>query len=155
MKIAFISTLSHAHWGGSEELWQKTALYALNEGHQVHVMVYKWDYDHPKIIQLKLKNASVGYIKRIKPGDNLFEKIKIYLNRKINRRIAEFKALKKFKPDIICISQGGTFDVAYNDNSDLRYYIKLMQCPYFLICQNNADVGYVPEIQYKNGYSII
>ena len=42
MRIAFYSTLDAFPWGGSEELWSRTAHALLGRGHQVFANVRKW-----------------------------------------------------------------------------------------------------------------
>ena len=40
--VLFISLMNGAAWGGSEELWFQTALYAANNGYKVGCAFYEW-----------------------------------------------------------------------------------------------------------------
>ena len=59
MKIVFFATLmaGDSPWGGSEELWCRTARLALERGHQVAVVYYRWPELPPKIRDLKERGA--------------------------------------------------------------------------------------------------
>lgn len=145
-KIALITTLSHVPWGGSEQLWQKTALFAKKQGHEVLCVVYKWENENSKIKELKENNIRILYRDNRQTGnDNIFSKAHIYLKKKIVSQNFEFKELLEFDPDFVCISQGGTFDLGFNNQKKLADVIEKLNKPYIIICQNNADVGYVPD----------
>ena len=57
MKIAFVATQWQSHWAGSEELWWKTARHALESGHEVAVVNFRWPEPHPKIRELRDRGA--------------------------------------------------------------------------------------------------
>ncbi|RZK31883.1 MAG: hypothetical protein EOO61_17485, partial [Hymenobacter sp.] len=64
------------------------------------------------------------------------------------------KNLAEFKPDVICISQGGNFDIA--DMPSLRNYLLTSGIPYCLIC-HNYDASRLPSAHIRkaavNAYS--
>jgi glycosyltransferase involved in cell wall biosynthesis len=50
--IAFISTMNGYAWGGSEELWSRTALELVLEGWSVGASVCRWSPPHQRIVKL-------------------------------------------------------------------------------------------------------
>ena len=85
MRLTFISTLSGASWEGSEELWSLVALLALEQQHQVQVVVYKWENIPSRISQLQEKGAEIVFRERkqafvLKPFlQRQFDKVTNYL----------------------------------------------------------------------------
>src|SRR5438045_907666 len=51
--IFFISLMNGVPWGGSEELWYRTALYAAANGNKVACAVYNWEEKNEKIKRLE------------------------------------------------------------------------------------------------------
>lgn len=138
MRIIFISLMQGAPWGGSEELWFRTAKYALAQKHEVTVCVYDWLQEPEAIGLLRNAGALIVKIKRPNP-DSIVKRILIKFS-----KIRSFSKLKKLNPDVICLSQGGTYDVGYN--SDLQSLLFKYQKPYVLISQYNVEYGgIVPE----------
>jgi glycosyltransferase involved in cell wall biosynthesis len=56
------------------------------------------------------------------------------------------KSLAAFRPDVICVSQGGNFDLA--DLGDLRRYLLSSSIPYCLIC-HNYDASRLPPLHVR------
>ena len=83
MRILFVSTMSGVAWGGSEELWVKTAAFALKMRHDVTVSVYDWGILHPKLADLKEKGAKINLRKRIYFGGSTAGRIKGFIVKKI------------------------------------------------------------------------
>jgi glycosyltransferase involved in cell wall biosynthesis len=52
-RIIFISTMGGGPWGGSEELWSRTALDLVAQGFPVSVSVKRWKPLHPRVLELK------------------------------------------------------------------------------------------------------
>src|SRR5262245_45424908 len=57
--ILFISLMNGASWGGSEELWYKTAYHALRQGRKVGCVVYDWAAKEEKLQKLKEAGAAI------------------------------------------------------------------------------------------------
>lgn len=51
--VLFISLMNGAPWGGSEELWFQTALYAAGNGYRVGCAFYEWPQKKERIDRLK------------------------------------------------------------------------------------------------------
>lgn len=109
MKILFISTMSNSSWGGSEELWAKSANFAIEQGHEVTASVYNWQPLHPKLIELKNKGAKIHVRKKIYFGASTYSRIKGFIIKKIFSH-KDISGLIKYKPDAIVISQGTVYE---------------------------------------------
>ncbi|NJX15031.1 glycosyltransferase [Tamlana crocina] len=59
-KILFITTNDHVSWGGSEELWSKTALTLINS-YEVGVVKAKWTEEHDIVKSILVSGGSVYY----------------------------------------------------------------------------------------------
>ncbi len=144
MRILFITTLSHSQWGGSEELWIRTAFQALKSGVQADILVYNWGNLHPRLVELSSAGAYLYFRYTNYKTRKILPRIinRIFGKRRSNR---QFKFLfHRRRPDFIVISQGGTFDLGYPNQHWLSEFLIQINTPYLVICQNNADTGYVP-----------
>jgi glycosyltransferase involved in cell wall biosynthesis len=94
--IFFISLMNGAAWGGSEELWYRTAFYALEKGHKVGCAVYAWTAKENKLRQLEDAGAKVFRLPNGGVEQNTFlQKLQFKLNKKFFLR----KAIKKLPLD--------------------------------------------------------
>lgn len=50
--ILFVSTMDGDPWGGSEELWSRTALDLASRGFSVAASVVGWEPPHPRVLEL-------------------------------------------------------------------------------------------------------
>jgi hypothetical protein len=102
MKVAIISTMSGFPWGGSEELWASTAIEAIKEGLELAVSIW-----HGASIPHKFSGLQ-------KDGVQLFRRrppLKFGRVERILSRVASpFHEIFHFNPDVICISQGSTYE---------------------------------------------
>ena len=136
-------------WGGSEELWSATAREAIEAGCQVAFSTRKWP-DTPDAVKDLVKRGALWlpWTSRLSDG-----RAKRWLGR-LSRRVpiakrlfpaqpSSFKPLFDFRPDIVCVNQGGTFDVLYCEGLlELLYHAQL---PYVALCRWNADDYFVSE----------
>lgn len=132
MRIAFITTMTTAPWGGSEALWAQTVHRALDAGHEVFVSVYGW----PKTPQ---------------PVADLIERGAYVERRRLSRRwrrsgilmrvFNPFRALRKFRPDAVLVSQGGTYDISRGKEFKQlrRALLKTDRWPFVLLCHCEQD----------------
>ena len=94
MRVAFISTMDGAPWGGSEELWSRAAMRLLAAGHDVLACVRHWHEMPLPIAQLVRLGAVVVGRPLIKSGTEGIS--------------AAWRRILEFRPDIVCISQGAS-----------------------------------------------
>jgi glycosyltransferase involved in cell wall biosynthesis len=136
MRIAFISTMAGFAWGGSEELWVKTAELALKEGHQVMVVVYNWSELPPKIEALVARGAHLYRRERrtvLPLSIRLYKKF--YENFITRNKL--LKQLQRFFPNVICISNGATYSSIFD--VELTTAITRLGSPYVNISQFNEE----------------
>lgn len=98
--------MAGAPWGGSEELWHGTAKRMRLAGHEVGVSVYQWPEPPHRVVELAKLGCDIDFRVQ-KPG---------LLGRLVQRRFARtsgvgipestFHWLRRFKPDLVVISQG-------------------------------------------------
>lgn len=104
-KISFIST-NKSSWGGSEYLWYYAALRLSKEGYKINVSIPRWVHIPDEILKLESKNIKVRY----NTDNSKFKKI---INRilpasqQLSYAVDGFKFLKKDRPDLTVINQGG------------------------------------------------
>ena len=142
MKIAFISLMSGQQWGGSETLWSKSALYAIEQGHEVFISIFDWGTLHPKIRQLQEKGAKIHLRMRFSHDIPLGQKVYRYLQNRNPQWQREWKALLEFNPDHILVSQGNTYDITVH-HFDL--FEKIKKFDYSLICHSHSQFADIPQ----------
>lgn len=153
MKILFFSTMNGSPWGGSEELWYKTAKLALKQKHKVSVVYKYWkDKEHDKINELKALGAHIIYrdkVDYLKNESKFYSKVRHRSKMLFKLSLPAKKPLKieisyeKLIPSntgVICFSQGATFDLALSK----KYHElnKQLNVPYVIISQFNKDFGF-------------
>jgi glycosyltransferase involved in cell wall biosynthesis len=103
-KIFFIS--ENTTWGGSEELWAKTALELLNKKHEVFFYVHELISPLKQISEIKIKGG-----KRLFSDPKIIKKIKRKINYylKGSDSIINYDILLKINPDLVVISLGNPY----------------------------------------------
>jgi glycosyltransferase involved in cell wall biosynthesis len=138
MRIAYVSTIRGAPWGGSEELWLQSATAVMAAGHDVGVFVYKWPDEPLPLRQLREKNAAL-FSRRRSPS------LSMRILRKIAGRVGlghalffnPYKELPAFRPDCIVITDGATWYAA--DDQELRnLLVERFPGKYIVISQGNG-----------------
>lgn len=109
-KIAFVSTMAGGPWGGSEELWSRTASHLRKAGLEVCMSVYGWP-QRPSQVQSLLDQGVEADFRPLKlpAAKRLLEK---FLKRgkptPIPRESMAWLEIQS--PDLVVISQGGPWD---------------------------------------------
>jgi glycosyltransferase involved in cell wall biosynthesis len=109
-KIAFVSTMAGSPWGGSEELWARTATYLHQRGLDVGMSVYGWP-DRPPQVQALLDSGVAADFRPLElsvPMRIVEKVLKRFSPTPIPRGSVHW--LKEWKPDLVVISQGGPWD---------------------------------------------
>ncbi len=99
-KIAFVSTMDGLPWGGSEELWSRTALLLAKRGIAVAVSVNAWP-ETPKMLTT-LRDAGCEVAFRRQPS--VVQRVAGRLG------ISGSNWLDQVKPQAVIISQGGHYE---------------------------------------------
>lgn len=134
MKIAFVSLMKILPWGGSEELWYKTAKLALASGHSVSTLTQKWPEVPNRIAELQELGADTQFY--YAPGyPSLTERVAMKI--RLRPRIVE--VVPGIAADVYVISNGSIFDFVHH-----RQTIKNILAsgkPYIMISQHNFENG--------------
>ena len=101
-RIAFISTMQGSGWGGSEELWGRTAL-RLCEQNRADVFAYV-NWSPGAVRQLDALTAAGAHVERAKPA-RIWDRV-------WNKVLPIRPFLERTRPDLVIISQGAHFDGA-------------------------------------------
>src|ERR1700736_1233134 len=101
MKIVFVTTMSGAPWGGSEELWSQAALRSREEHHEIAASVVPWPKLSPRVTALAERGVEL-YV-RWSPA--------VGFSARVWRKVArsqpkDYKWLREISPDLVVISQG-------------------------------------------------
>jgi L-malate glycosyltransferase len=143
MKIAFLSTMAaESPWGGSEELWCRTARLTLERGHQVAIVNYRWPEVPRKISELQERGAWLLRLPHPQDAQHARD-IRSRLKRKWGR-FRVWSSLASWKPDVVCVSQAGTFDMV--PHGAFSGFLNEHSVPYVVICQYNCeDLSFIDE----------
>lgn len=134
MKIAFISLMRLAPWGGSEELWSKTALHAVATGHSVETLTYGWNPESPRIS--KLREAGIDTKFYYDDSSALKDRVAV----KMGFKLPKSEIIPPMQADVFIISNGNNWDFTH-----FRYItdkIISLDKPYLLLIHNTFDSGY-------------
>jgi L-malate glycosyltransferase len=126
MRIAFVSLMGGSVWAASEVLWALTAQLGLHEGHSVFVSTFDWGSEPEAISRLRANGALVDLRSRAR-----------WIRRStIASRFAKsFLRLEQFEPDVVCVNQGGTYDIARGGaTAVLRDSLRRLNVPCVLLC---------------------
>lgn len=143
MKIVFISTMSIYPWGGSEELWYKAALVAGAEKNiDVLISVFKHKNESSKIQNLREIGVRILYKSHNAKGKTMLRRM---FGAFSLDRLIHYEKIKRWKPDCLVISQGGTFDILTD-----KYLMKLLEKfkrKYIIVCHGNVEGRVLGEMQ--------
>lgn len=103
--VFFISLMAGSAWGGSEELWYRTALLAQSRGWKVGCSVYYWADKEKKMQVLDDAGAAIYYFpNKGRTKKNLLERVQNKISKwKIKKVIAD---LPVDEYDIVVVNQG-------------------------------------------------
>jgi L-malate glycosyltransferase len=126
MRLAFVSLMTRTAWGASEVLWAETAQRALQAGHEVLVSVLDWHELPPQIAALGRAGARI----ELRPHAGWVRRSAV-----LSRLRRTYKPLEVFAPHAICVSQGGTYDIAHGGSPGVLFdRINRMGAPFVLLC---------------------
>ena len=127
MKIGVISTWDGPSWGGSEELWATMVEEATKERFEVAVSIC-----HGAMIPSKYPSLHNG-VRVFRRRPLLGRRVETVLS----KFAPPFRDIFRWNPDVICISEGGSYDSIYcSDLLDLLHHAAL---PYVVVCQFCRD----------------
>lgn len=137
MKIAFVSIMEGTAWGGSEELWYRTATEANNRGFRVCSLTKQWPKIPAKISELNALNIDTYFFKNTSRS----------LVQRVINNIKLFKTqdyvIPNIEADFFILSQGGTFDFVHRPQ--IIELILGSGKPFIMISQHNSEFGNIVD----------
>jgi len=103
--VFFISLMAGSPWGGSEELWYKTALLAQRNGWKVGCAVYYWTEKEKKMQAIKDGGAQIYYFpNKGRSKRNLLERIQNKISKQKTKSFLPTLPVNKY--DLVVVSMG-------------------------------------------------
>lgn len=140
MKIGVISTLNDIAWGGSEELWACMVEEASKERLEVAVSICNEASIPSKYAEIHQNGVRVF---RRRPLLRLGR-----VERLLSKVASPFRETFRWKPDVICISQGWTYEALFF--SDLIELVYSSGIPYVVVCQFADDHDLKQDIRFSS-----
>lgn len=111
--ICFVSLMNSEPWGGSEELWYQTALFAVQNNYAVDCIVYNDENKKTKLEALKTAGGRIFYLpNKGKQKKGVWQKAQYKFNKKIS--IPRFLKTILFENyDHVVVNQG-EFELSYS-----------------------------------------
>jgi glycosyltransferase involved in cell wall biosynthesis len=134
--VLFFSLMNGSAWGGSEELWSKTALWMVNNGYEVGICCYNWIEKNIKLEELKRRGCTIYLLPEKKVLKNFLGKWK--LKNCINKVPFE-------KYDFVVVNQGGWEEVTHAPFKNLHTRLNR-----YAICYHNYNSNAKLSAQKQN-----
>jgi glycosyltransferase involved in cell wall biosynthesis len=122
MRICIVSTTFHDSWGGSEELWVRMAHEALDQGHEVALVLKQWPETPAPVRKLQSRGARVFF--RTVNLDSRSSRAFEYL-------VYPFPSIIRWAPEAILINQAGLYDLMYRN--DVHRLLAKLKIPYTVV----------------------
>jgi len=103
---------------------------ALADGHEVVLSVYRWPRPEPRIEELERAGAKVLYRRQSTLGR--LDRLRC----RIERPLASFF---RTRPDVICLNQGGTYEMVRSGEQDQLGLLTDAGIPFVVLCHSNFD----------------
>jgi glycosyltransferase involved in cell wall biosynthesis len=143
-RILFVSTHFGTPWGGSEELWSRTALDLVAQGFPVSASVVKWSPPHRRTLDLVERGIEVWFRPERYPGPYpMWRRAwrKLTAQHKSPTTMEVQRLVTARPPDIVVISNGGPFP----ETIDLLELCVSRRLPFVTIGQANGDNWWVDD----------
>jgi glycosyltransferase involved in cell wall biosynthesis len=137
-RIVFVSECGES-WGGSEELWSRTALDLVTQGFRVSASVRKWSPPHRRMLDLVERGVEVWFRPDSYP---LWRQAwrKLTAPHKNTTTLQVQRLLTARPADVVVLSGGGPFP-----SIDFLELCVSRQLPFVTIAQANADVDWIDD----------
>lgn len=110
--LFFLSLMNGAAWGGSEELWYRTALYAVAKGHKVGCAFYEWPEKEERISVLEKAGCRLYRLpNKGRSRRNLAEKIQNKISKWKAKQVINALSFQEY--DLTLVNLGG-FEIYTN-----------------------------------------
>ena len=125
--VFFISMMSASPWGGSEELWYRTALLAAKKGWRTACAVYHWKEKENRLAPLLEAGCSIHYLpNKGRRKKNLLDRIQNKISKARVKKIIHHLPVDEY--DLVVVNMGAfeiTMPAWRNLSSRLSRYIVL------------------------------
>ncbi len=157
MRLAFIASNRTNSTGGSEALWTKTAIRALKQGDEVACLVYDWKKPHPLLNEIQKAGGVIFYRKLRGKHRGILSRAYLKLSYILKSRVLgedyELNELARWKPDVICLSQGADYDHAFH-NTYLSFLNKY-PIPFAILFHSYRDEGLINSTLRKKSNDVL
>ena len=143
-RVAFISSMDSASWGGSEELWWSGAMTLLERGHRVDVVRPVVVQSHPRIVALASRGGRTTALST--GGERPLLALSALTPRRwrINERrqagLAAAFEIARRRPHLVVVSQGQNYDGLLFAQMAQR-----LRVPYVVISQKASERYWPPD----------
>lgn len=139
MRLACISTILGYPWGSPDRLWTDLAARSLDRGDAVLLAISALTADHDRVRLLRTRGAGLF----LRCENSSYRGSFASLARRLPwRRSAIIEnRLAAFAPDVVLLTQGGTYDALAEHH--LIAWLQASRTPCLVVCHNNSD-GFVP-----------
>jgi glycosyltransferase involved in cell wall biosynthesis len=135
IRLAIVTTLGGAPWGGSEALWSLTASDALRAGHHVKIFALH-TLTSDRLVELQRAGAALSR-RRFLAGPRA--------NALYYRFRSAWRDLKRFAPDVVLINQAGTYDCALSrEGRQLIALLAHTRIPHVVVSHANYEMNVPP-----------
>lgn len=129
----FITAMGGYPWGGSEELWARTAAALVRRGHQVAALVPRWPKLAPRLQAIQAAGVDVRMQRRV--STTLTARIRRALARRCGlTETADHRWLREWNADLVCVSHGH-----YYDGLEWMEYLTRQKTPLVSVSQANSE----------------
>jgi glycosyltransferase involved in cell wall biosynthesis len=126
MRIAFFSTMAGMPWGGSEELWCRTAQVLLERGHEVAFNSINWPAT-PAPLQRLIEGGAKGHFRSRKRMGRTLNSVLLRLRLV---RLKYMSWLRQCRPDFVLISLS-----CHTDDPQIAITCQTLNIPYAIVLQ--------------------
>lgn len=113
MKIAFLSTIAGYPWGGADFMWTRAAEAAQERGDRLLLALSAATARHPRVVALVARGATLHESAQPAAPASLATRLLNRLRPRTPPADPIAGALAAFAPDLVVISGGATYDLAY------------------------------------------
>jgi L-malate glycosyltransferase len=128
VRICIVSTSFHVPWGGSEELWARMAHAALDQGHEVALVLKRWPETPSPVRVLEARGAKV-FLRTVDLGRRW--------SRAFEYLVHPFPSIIRWAPEAILISQSSLYDLMYRN--DVHRLLEALKLPYTIVIQQICE----------------
>jgi glycosyltransferase involved in cell wall biosynthesis len=144
----FLVISSNAVWGGSEELWSRTAAELARDGHDVTVMKGNVPEQEPRIRALRALNVRMIDLRRLSPIPSGLLRFLTNMAWQLSYAVQALhlaRVLRKPQFDLAVLSMGGNLDGLF-----IGKRLRRSGIPYVIISQKAAEVYWPYDASFED-----